>query len=353
MSYRFPLHGAMDTGSSGHTRIPGLPCILTISLLLAVLALPSVAQTVSISSPPANSTVSGTVHVQASAKSTTSITVSKIYLDGSIVFTVHSNVVDTILTLSTGKHRLTVWAYDSSGRSFQSTVNITSSTSGTPTPSDLTVFSRVEEQTEWQTCGNCGNSGASGATATYHITRGITSPSKDGSATEFSIGGSNPFKNGYWYIRQTAPTAPVQYLKYEFDLYVPKAYVNAPQAIEFECQQKASGYKYNFAWQANYPGHSWRIFDYVNRKWDASGLRFDGFTPDTWHHIIAEYHTDGKYVVHDALTVDGVRKVVNSRHAALASSTGRSFTNAFQLDLNGKATDYKVYVDGMKVSYNK
>lgn len=183
------------------------------------------------------------------------------------------------------------------------------------------------------------------------MTRGITSPSKDGSSTEYWIGGSYPYKNGYWYIHQTAPTTPVKYLKYEFDLYVPKTYATAPQAIEFECQQKVSGYVYNFAWQANYAGKAWRIFDYVNRKWVASGLGFSGFTPDRWHHIIAEYHAEGTSVVHDALTVDGVRKVVGLRHGAKAATSGRYLTNAFQLDLNGQATDYKIYVDGMKVSY--
>jgi hypothetical protein len=240
---------------------------------------------------------------------------------------------------------------DSSGYTFKKSLYVTSKTATVPSDAELTVFSRIEEKTDWQTCGNCGNSGASGATASYHLTRGITTPSKDGSATEFWIGGNNAYKNAYWYIQQSAPAAPVKYLKYEFDLYIPKAYASAPQAIEFECQQKVNGYKYNFAWQANYPGHSWRIFDFVNRKWDASGLRFDGFTPDTWHHIVAEYHTEGTSVYHDALTVDGVRKVVNIRHGAKASVSGRSFTNAFQLDLNGRATDYKVYVDGMKVSY--
>jgi len=347
MSCRFLPIGRRDRVLSGHQRLQHSQKLFV--LFLSLLSLPSLAQTISITSPAPNSTVAGSVHVQSKATSTSAVTVSKIYLDGLAVFTAHSGIIDTVLSLTTGTHRLTVWAQDAGGHTFKKVLSVTSTT--TATASDLKVFSRIEEQTDWKTCGNCGNTGGTGATATYHMVRGITSPSKDGSATEFSIGGSTPFKNAYWYINQTAPTAPVTYLKYEFDLYVPKAYQSAPQAIEFECQQKANGYVYNFAWQANYAGHSWRIFDYVNRKWDASGLRFDAFTPDTWHHIIAEYHADGKYVVHEALTVDGVRKVVNIRHAAKAGTSGRYLTNAFQLDLNGKATDYKVYVDGMKVSY--
>lgn len=316
-------------------------------LFLSFLTTSAAAQTVTISSPTANATVAGSVNVQAKASSSSSIIVSKIYLDGAAVYQVKSATVNTTIALTTGTHRIAVWAQDAAGTTMKSTVYVTSTST---TATDLAVFSRVEEKTDWQTCGNCGNTGGTGATATYSMTRGITSPSKDGSATQFSIGGGNPYKNAYWYIHQTAPTNAVSYLRYEFYLYVPKAYATAPQAIEFECQQKVNGYVYNFAWQANYAGKSWRIFDFINRKWVSSGLSFSGFTPDTWHHIVAEYHTTGAYTVHDALTIDGVRKAVGKKYPAKSSTTGRYFTNAFQLDLNGKATDYKVYVDGMTIS---
>jgi hypothetical protein len=184
------------------------------------------------------------------------------------------------------------------------------------------------------------------------MTRGITSPTVDGSATRFSIGGPYPYKNAYWYLGHTpSPSSPLKYLRYEFYLYVPTTYATAPQAIEFECQQKAAGYIYNFAWQADYGHKMWRIFDYVAKRWDPTPLYFGGFKANTWHHIIAEYHTVGAYVVHDALTVDGVRHAVGIKHSAKATTTGHYLTNAFQLDLNGKATPYKVYVDGMKMTF--
>jgi len=221
-----------------------------------------------------------------------------------------------------------------------------------PVPKGVTVLSRIEESSGWKTCGNCGNTGASGATASYSMNRGITSPNTDGSSTMFQISGK-PYTNGYWYIGHTpSPATPLKYLRYEFDLYVPSASANVPQAIEFECQQQVSGHVYNFAWQANYAGKIWRVFDYVAKRWDPTALRFDGFQPNTWHHIIAEYHTTGTTVVHDALTIDGARHVVNLRHASKGtSSTGHYLTNAFQLDLNKYGTAYRVYVDGMKVSY--
>jgi hypothetical protein len=215
-----------------------------------------------------------------------------------------------------------------------------------------TTWSRIEESSDWETCGNCGNTGASGATATFSMVRGVTSPNLDGSATEFKISGSTAYKNAYWYLkRYDGPSHPVTYVKYAFYIYVPSTYVNAPQGIEFHVQQKADGRIYDFAWQAEYPGHVWRTFNYALREWQSSGLAFAGFTGGKWHHVIAEGHAENGQVVHDALTIDGVRHALSIHQAAPATTSGTYITNSFQLDMNKSATDYHVYVDKMSVTW--
>lgn len=217
------------------------------------------------------------------------------------------------------------------------------------------TYTRVEEMTGWQTCGACGNSGGTGSVASYAMTRGVTSPTLDGSSSRFSIGGTVPYTNGYWYLRHQAPSRGLTYLAYDFYVYVPSGSQNAPQAIEFECQQTVNAWVYNFAWQADYANNSWRIFNYVTRKWESSGLALQRFAPGTWHHIMAEYHTNTSThtVYHDALTIDGVRHVINKVHSAkYTGNWTNQFTNAFQLDMNGSATDYHVYVDEMRVRMN-
>jgi hypothetical protein len=228
------------------------------------------------------------------------------------------------------------------------------SPSPTPTPTgSATVLNKVEES-PWLTCGNCGNTGATGATAAYFDTLGIATPSEDGSSTQFSIAASVPFTNGYFYQKHTPVTTQVGALTYEFDLYIPAGSENLPQAIEFECQQVLNGWVYNFSWQALYPSSQWRIFDYGLKRWDATGIAFTPFTPGTWHHIVAEYHNDtvAHTVLHDALTVDGVRMPVNITHNAFFSgAVNNQFTNAVQLDSNSTAAAYSVYVDQMKITY--
>lgn len=252
------------------------------------------------------------------------------------------------------------------GSSSSSTASSVSSSNAAPTPtpgtgpspsptptSSATVINRVEES-PWLTCGNCGNTGATGATAAYSDTLGIATPSEDGSSTQFSIAATVPYTNGYFYQRHTPVATQINALTYEFDIYIPAGSENLPQGIEFECQQILNGWVYNFSWQALYPTNQWRIFDYGLKRWDASGLAFTRFTPGTWHHIVAEYHNDivAHTVLHDALTVDGVRMPVNITHNAFFSgATNNQFTNAVQLDSNSTAAPYSVFIDQMKITY--
>lgn len=218
----------------------------------------------------------------------------------------------------------------------------------------LALYQNIQQMTGWMTCGACGNTGATGAVANYAMTRGITTPSESGSSTEFAISGNRPYENGYWHIEYPALTSGIKKLVYEFDIYIPAADANAPEAIEFECQQQSQGWIYNFAWQANYALGTWRMFNYPTVNWEDSGIPLAKFSPDTWHHIVVEFHNDTKQhiVVHDSLTVDGVNHVVNKVHPAFygGSSAIDKFTNAFQLDTNGMPTGYKVYVDKMNIA---
>lgn len=222
----------------------------------------------------------------------------------------------------------------------------------TPTPT-ATVIDQVEES-PWLTCGACGNNGGTGAIAAYSDTLGIGTPSEDGSSTQFSIAATVPFTNGYFYQPHTPVTTQINALIYEFDIYIPSGMENLPQAIEFECQQILNGWVYNFSWQALYPGNQWRIFNYGLKQWDATGITLTRFTPGTWHHIAAEYHNDtvNHLVLHDALTIDGVRIPVGITHNAFFSgAVNNQFTNAVQLDSNSTAAPYSVYVDKMRITY--
>src|SRR5262249_13172978 len=217
-------------------------------------------------------------------------------------------------------------------------------------PAGATIISNIQNQKGWQTCGGCGNDGGTGQGPIYDVTQGIASPALSGSSADFWITGGPAYSGGYYFIEQPTIPNPVSYLRYEFDLYIPAQYASAPQAIEFECQQNANGYTYNYAWQADYDSKTWRVFNYTTKHWEGTSVAFQPFAPDTWHHIIAMYHASGTQVIHDSITVDAVTYPVNIAHDALFTGNGLELTNAFQVDLDGNSSPYHVYVDNMTVS---
>lgn len=82
--------------------------------------------TVNICSPGQNANVNSPVNVVAAAKSSVKITAMQIYVDGRLVFnSPNVSQINTDVTMAKGVHRLTVKAWDTSGRNFSSTRNIT------------------------------------------------------------------------------------------------------------------------------------------------------------------------------------------------------------------------------------
>lgn len=86
----------------------------------------SVNFTVNVCSPAANATVNSPVKVVAAAKSTVKITAMQIYLDSKLVFnTPNTSTISTDVPMAKGAHTVVVKAWDSSGKSFFTTRNIT------------------------------------------------------------------------------------------------------------------------------------------------------------------------------------------------------------------------------------
>ncbi len=213
------------------------------------------------------------------------------------------------------------------------------------------MYASLQSQSGWRTCGGCGNQGGTGTGPDYNLTQGISNPSLSGDSTDFYVNGGPAYTGGYYFIEQPIIPNPVTYLQYDFDLFVPGQYVDAPQALEFECQQTVNGFTYNFAWQADYASNTWRVFNYTTKVWEPTAINLNRFSPDRWHHITALYHAAGTQVVHDALIVDGQRHDANITHEATQTGTGNEFTAAFQVDLNASSTPYHVFVDNMKVTF--
>ena len=142
----------------------GLPVAVFIFLGL----LPAFAG-VTVSSPANGATVTSPVHVVASAASSTSasITTTRIYQDNVRVYQVHTNRINTYLTMNVGAHNLTVQAWDATGKVYKTRHNITVKSpqpvAVTITPASATVIAKKTQQFSATV------SGTSNATVTWQV----------------------------------------------------------------------------------------------------------------------------------------------------------------------------------------
>jgi len=221
--------------------------------------------------------------------------------------------------------------------------------SGSPPPTPIAVLDTFPIS-GWQTCGTCGNTGGSGngASANYSVAD-ATTPSLDGLSSKFSIQALASYANAYWWYVDSPTYVTSKHVVYEFELYVSSAARDASQAVEFEFQQSSGGMTYNFAWQANFSGGTWRNFDYVHRAWVATTVPLTELTPDTWHKIRVEGTRTDTTLTNTSISIDGNTHTVNSQFAAANTGGADKFTNAFQLDSDKNMDPYSVYVDSMKV----
>ncbi|HEY3927644.1 MAG TPA: alkaline phosphatase family protein [Candidatus Koribacter sp.] len=104
-------------------------------------------QTVTICNPASGATVSTPVNVVAGTTDSNKVSYIQIYVDGTRVYSVNASSLNTNVTMTTGSHRLTVQAGDSTGTVFKTTENINvTSAPGSGTLNDVKhIIFMVEE----------------------------------------------------------------------------------------------------------------------------------------------------------------------------------------------------------------
>ena len=141
------------------------------------------------SSPANGATVTSPVHVVASAASSSgaAITTTRIYLDNVRVYQVHTNRINTYLTMNVGSHNLTVQAWDTTGKVYKTRHNITVKSPSQPvavliTPASATVVAKKTQQfsasvsgtsntaVTWQVNGVSGGNSSTGTSAQVAFT---------------------------------------------------------------------------------------------------------------------------------------------------------------------------------------
>jgi len=207
----------------------------------------------------------------------------------------------------------------------------------------------LEQSTNWKSCTECAGAFGAGSAAAHSMVRGVASPSRDGASTRFSLGGSNPYSNAYWW---NSVATGSQATNFQYDLHFYMKNPGASQALEFEINQGLNGRKYIFGVQCGFKSRVWRVYDAAGRRWVPTSIACTVPTAYQWHYAVFEFHCIASTAKSQflSISINGKKHYVNRIYGPRANPI-KSINVAFQLDGDRNQTDYQVWVDSMKASW--
>ena len=319
--------------------------------------------TVTVSKPSTSTAIVGSpVNVVASASSSRAITAWYIYSDGNPVWHTTSDVksINATFSLSSGTHKMTIRAWDSSGATGTQymTFNVgtgtsdTADTSGVPqAPSGAKVISNIENKTGWGHCSACAANpdDPTPPLASWTFQQFQSSPSMDGSSVKMGIHGSTPYANTLHWVKFGNQN---QYKNFIWEFYIrpDQASLNA-QNIEFDLFQAVNGRKFMFGSQCNYKKGIWQAWNHIDKWVDLPNVPCKKFQPGVWTRVVwyMKRTWDNK-MYYVSLTVGNTTYKVNSYQPSYMSTWGDTFGVQYQQDMDKYATDYTMWIDKIKVS---
>jgi hypothetical protein len=214
-------------------------------------------------------------------------------------------------------------------------------------PANANTIADIQKLSNWSSCSSsC--AGEAGTNAVYSMESGIASPSLSGSAIKFNITGGTPWADALWW-KQVGGNDAITHFVYEMSYYL--ANVPAAQALEFNVNQNAGGWRYEYATQCDIRGAGvWRIWDHTAMHWVATSAPCPAPAANAWNKLSWEFaRTADHKVVWVAVTLNGQRSVINQSFDAFTAS-GSGIDVAFQMDSDSGPTPWSVWVDSISLS---
>jgi hypothetical protein len=306
---------------------------------------------VSVSSPSNGSASGSPIHVVSSAQAPAGIVGIHIYLDNNDVYQTGAANVDTYVNAGAGAHNLVVQAWDANGTVYKQPVSVTVADSVSAQGAGATQsagYYDIDQLPGWDSCNSCAGAGGVGAQVSYSMTENVSSPSIDGQAAQFWLGGGFPYSGALWW-KQLTPQPGASHFTYDLYFYYQNA--AAPQALEFDVNQSVGGSKYIFGTECNFKETgTWRVWDTTGTRWTNTGVPCQP-SANNWNHRTWEMQRngDGGYTFL-AVTLNGAKQYVNASFWSKPWG-GDELNVAVQLDSNYAGTDYSVWVDKIALTY--
>jgi hypothetical protein len=299
-----------------------------------------------VSSPAAGSTASDPVRVVASLTGASAIAV---YVDNQLAYKKDGDYLDQPVAMSSGTRYVVVQGWVN-GAAVKTALTLIVSGSGVP--GTARVYGSIDQMTGWESCDKCSGPGGDGSTTPHSMKQFVASPSLDGKSIEFFLGGTTAYASALWWKQLGAWDAATSFL-YELKFYYTDH--SAVQALEFDANQSVNGRKHIFGTECNVRHtKTWRVWN-ADPNVAKRGSWVDTGVPcilgaSKWHALKWEFKrlSDGR-VQYIAVTLNGQRYLINRSYNSEPSSV-RELNVAFQMDGNSSMTDYKVWVDQVKLT---
>jgi hypothetical protein len=322
---------------------------------------------VTVTSPANNSTVGSPVNFSASATTTCAQGVSSMGIYTApyqLAYTVNGASLNYDLSLNPGTYNAVVQEWDKCGGSTSTPVTITVSSNGSGTS-----FTNVQHSGGWGAYGqgppnfvDCSPSPCDGIT--FWMSQNVSSPSMDGMATEFNVGGSTDYSDALYnnhligsQSSQNMPDTnhtliPTLY-NFTYDVYFYGTNLSLSQAVEFDINQFFDSMGFIWGHECRIAGgNEWDVWDNVKAKWTPTGIACNPKS-NYWNHLtIKVERTSNNQLLYQSITLNGVTNNLNwTFNAGTAPSEWYGVTINYQMDGNYKQQSYDVYLDELTFSY--
>ena len=300
----------------------------------------------SITSPSDGASVSSPVPIMATASPPDPIYTVRLYVDGAAVLYTPNATVNQLTWMPNGQHTVQIVAEDTAGyiATTSMNVNVTGQEPGAL---------NIQDRANWVSCSavivsaTCAAGlGVAQSTLSLHQ----SSPSLDGSAAKFTLGGKQAYSNELYWTPLGGGNS-VSHFTYDLWFYVDDG--NAPQSLEFDVNQAFGGTRWTWGTQCDFNDtHHWEIWDPLNEVWKPTSVPCNHFPSATWIHLIWHFERIGNQVHYIDLTVADQSYTVDTYYTAQPNWFQEEIDIAFQMDGNYQQQPYSVWLDEVNLLAN-
>ncbi|HKU28350.1 MAG TPA: Ig domain-containing protein [Candidatus Sulfotelmatobacter sp.] len=230
------------------------------------------------------------------------------------------------------------------------------------------VFSNIQQAGGWAQFGqgppdfvDCSPSPCNGIT--FGMQQGVNNPSKSGSATQFTIGGSTPYSDALWNNHVIGPFSSqgtfdgdgsivpsVYNFTYDADFYGDN--LGLAEALEFDINQFFNGMGFIYGHECRIAaGNQWAVWDDKDAKWVPTGVPCYP-NSNSWNHVTLKVQrTSDNHLTYQSITLNGQTTTLNWTFDHGSASNWYGVVLNYQMDGNYQQDSYSTYLDNLTLTY--